>query len=61
MKTILLAALAMLLAIASPATTAAQDFVYDIRDAGVNALAGLMAIAASLALPRARRRDLFDS
>ncbi|MCK5438817.1 MAG: hypothetical protein KAI97_02685 [Gemmatimonadetes bacterium] len=30
--------------------------VYDLRDVGVNALAGLMAIAASLALARARRR-----
>jgi hypothetical protein len=31
--------------------------VYDIRDVGFNALAGLMAIVASLALARARRRD----
>jgi hypothetical protein len=31
--------------------------VYDIRDVGFNALAALMAIAASLALSRARRRD----
>jgi len=31
--------------------------VYDLRDVGVNALAGLMAIAASLALARARRSD----
>jgi VanZ family protein len=31
--------------------------VYDIRDVGVNALAGLMAIVASLALARARRWD----
>ena len=30
--------------------------VYDIRDVAFNALAGLMAIAASLALARARRR-----
>jgi VanZ family protein len=30
--------------------------VYDVRDVGFNALAGLMAIAASLALARARRR-----
>ena len=30
--------------------------VYDIRDVGFNALAGLMAIVASLALTRARRR-----
>jgi len=31
--------------------------VYDIRDVGFNALAGLMGIVASLALARARRRD----
>lgn len=31
------------------------DRVYDLRDVGFNALAGLMAIAASLALARARR------
>jgi hypothetical protein len=35
--------------------------VYDIRDVGVNALAGLMAIVASVALARARRLDLFRS
>ncbi len=32
---------------------------YDLRDVGTNILAGLMAIAASLALARARRWDLF--
>ncbi len=31
--------------------------VYDLRDVGFNALAGLMATVASLALGRARRRD----
>lgn len=31
------------------------DRVYDLRDVGINALAGLMAISASLALVRARR------
>ena len=30
--------------------------VYDIRDVGFNALAGLMAVAVSLALARVRRR-----
>ena len=30
--------------------------VYDVRDVGFNALAGLVAIAASLALARSRRR-----
>lgn len=34
--------------------------VYDIRDVGVNALAGLMAVAASLGIARARRWDLFS-
>ena len=33
--------------------------VYDIRDVGVNALAGLMAVAASLIIARARRLDVF--
>jgi VanZ family protein len=33
--------------------------VYDLRDVGVNALAGLMAIVASLLLARARRWDIF--
>ena len=33
--------------------------VYDIRDVGVNALAGLTAIAASLVFARARRWDIF--
>ena len=33
--------------------------VYDIRDVGVNALAGLMAIAASVILARARRWHIF--
>lgn len=33
--------------------------VYELRDAGFNALAGLMAVLASLLLARARRRDLF--
>jgi len=35
--------------------------VYDIRDVGFNALAGLLAIVASLALARARRRDATGS
>jgi VanZ family protein len=34
------------------------DRVYDLRDVGVNALAGLMAILASQALAWARRRDI---
>ena len=34
--------------------------VYDLRDVGVNALAGLMAITASLALTWARRSDRFE-
>lgn len=29
--------------------------VYDLRDVGINALAGFMAVTASLALARARR------
>lgn len=33
------------------------DRVYDIRDVGFNALAGLMAIAATLILARVRRRE----
>ena len=35
--------------------------VYDLRDVGINALAGLMAIAGSLALARARRWDIVQS
>ncbi|MDX1503805.1 MAG: hypothetical protein R3325_15705 [Thermoanaerobaculia bacterium] len=31
--------------------------VYDLRDVGTNAAAGLLAVAASRALSRARRRD----
>ena len=34
--------------------------VYDLRDAGFNALAALMAVAASSVLARARRRDASD-
>jgi hypothetical protein len=33
--------------------------VYDIRDVGVNALAGFMAIVASVVIAWARRRDIF--
>jgi hypothetical protein len=33
------------------------DRVYDIRDVGTNALAALMAVVASLAIRKARRRD----